>query len=306
MNGWINLDKPLGISSAQAVAKVKHLLYKLPPEYRAGKKIAIGHAGTLDPLASGILPLAVGEATKTVSYMMDAAKSYAFTVTWGQERTTDDSAGEVVVESGNRPEINDINNILQKFTGNISQIPPNYSAIKLAGKRAYDLARSGQEVNIKPREVIVKSLEIYNLTTDNRQLTTDFLCHCGKGTYIRSLARDMGRVLGCYGYVSSLRRVQVGKFNENNAISLENLSDMVHKGMVDFLQPVESALDDILAWDINSTLAVRLRHGQTVDLPYNTEGNGESIFMLARYNGKPVAICKRNEGVMKPVRVFNI
>ncbi len=306
LNGWINLDKPLGISSAQAVAKVKHLLYKLPPEYRAGKKIAIGHAGTLDPLASGILPLAVGEATKTVSYMMDAAKSYAFTVTWGQERTTDDSAGEVVHESGNRPEINDINNILQQFTGNISQIPPNYSAIKLAGKRAYDLARSGQEVNIKPREVIVKSLEIYNLTTDNRQLTTDFLCHCGKGTYIRSLARDMGRVLGCYGYVSSLRRVQVGKFNENNAISLENLSDMVHKGMVDFLQPVESALDDILAWDIDSTLAVRLRHGQTVDLPYNTEGDSESIFMLARYNGKPVAICKRSEGVMKPVRVFNI
>ncbi|MEQ1705752.1 MAG: tRNA pseudouridine(55) synthase TruB [Rickettsiales bacterium] len=323
LNGWINLDKPLGISSAQAVAKVKHLLYKLPPEYRAGKKIAIGHAGTLDPLASGILPLAVGEATKTVSYMMDAAKSYSFTVTWGQERTTDDSAGEVVHESGNRPEINDINNILQQFTGNISQIPPNYSAIKLAGKRAYDLARSGQEVDIKPREVIVKSLEIVtpdllgglgqqtssdDLSLDPRSKAgmTHFLCHCGKGTYIRSLARDMGRVLGCYGYVSSLRRVQVGKFNENNAISLENLSDMVHKGMVDFLQPVESALDDILAWDIDSTLAVRLRHGQTVNLPNIDGGDGEGIFMLARYNGKPVAICKRNEGVMKPVRVFNI
>lgn len=292
MDGWINLDKPLGMTSAHAVAKVKKLL----------RPIKIGHAGTLDPLASGVLPLALGEATKTVSYMMDAAKAYTFTATWGQERATDDRAGEVIAESNNIPEKEAIINILQQFTGNITQTPPNYSAIKLDGVRAYDLARHGLEVDIKPRQVTVKSLEIL----EHKGESTDFICHCGKGTYIRSLARDMGRILGCYGYVSSLRRVQVGKFNEEGAISLENLSDMVHKGRVDFLQPVESALDDILAWDIDSTLEVRLRHGQTVDIPYITEGDGESIFMLARHNGKPVAICKRDEGVMKPVRVFNL
>jgi tRNA pseudouridine55 synthase len=292
LNGWINLDKPLGMSSAHAVAKVKKLL----------RPAKIGHAGTLDPLASGILPLALGEATKTVSYMMDADKSYIFTATWGQERTTDDRAGVVVVESSNIPSKNDITSILQQFTGNITQTPPNYSAIKLDGVRAYDLARHGLEMEIKPRQVTVKSLEILEHT----EQATSFICHCGKGTYIRSLARDMGRVLGCYGYVSSLRRIQVGKFNEEGAISLENLSDMVHKGRVDFLQPVESALDDILAWDIDSALEVRLRHGQTVDIPYIIEGDGESIFMLAQHNGKPVAICKRDNGVMKPVRVFNL
>mgnify|MGYP003394602529 FL=1 len=197
MDGWINLDKPLGMTSAHAVAKVKKLL----------RPIKIGHAGTLDPLASGVLPLALGEATKTVSYMMDAAKAYTFTATWGQERATDDRAGEVIAESNNIPEKEAIINILQQFTGNITKTPPNYSAIKLDGVRAYDLARHGLEVDIKPRQVTVKSLEIL----EHKGESTDFICHCGKGTYIRSLARDMGRILGCYGYVSSLRRVQVGK-----------------------------------------------------------------------------------------------
>ena len=141
---------------------------------------------------------------------------------------------------------------------------------------------------------------------DEKQQTTDFICHCGKGTYIRSLARDMGRLLGCYGYISSLRRLQVGKFNETHAISLENLVEMVHKGEVDFLQPVESALDDILAWDINSTQATRLRQGQTVDIPDIKSGNSDSILVLARDNGKAMAICKWEAGVMKPLRVFNL
>lgn len=292
LNGWIILDKPTGISSAHAVAKVKRLL-------RPDK---IGHAGTLDPLASGILPLALGEATKTVSYMMDAAKSYAFTVTWGQERTTDDSAGEILRESLKRPSKSEIDALLPQFIGKITQIPPDYSAIKLDGKRAYDLARGGQKVEIKPREIFVKSLEI----NDYRPEKTSFTCHCGKGTYIRSLARDMGRLLGCYGYISSLRRLSTGKFNETHAISLENLADMVHKGGVDFLQPVESALDDILARDIDSTQALRLRRGQTVDIPDLGSGDSAGIFMLARENGKAVAICKWQAGVMKPVRVFNL
>ncbi len=292
MNGWIILDKPTGISSAHAVAKVKRLL----------RPAKIGHAGTLDPLASGVLPLALGEATKTVSYMMDTSKSYAFTVTWGQERTTDDSAGEILFESPKRPSREGIDAILNKFTGCINQVPPDYSAIKLDGKRAYELARNEQAVEIKPREIFVKSLEIQNHT----QGYTAFLCHCGKGTYIRSLARDMGRDLGSYGYISSLRRLTVGKFNETSAISLENLADMVHKGEVDFLQPVESALDDILARDIDSTQAIRLRRGQVVDIPDINSGNGASITILARENGKAVAICRWEAGVIKPVRVFNL
>lgn len=248
MDGWINLDKPLDISSARAVAKAKWLLYQLPKKEGIKSKIKIGHAGTLDPLASGILPLAVGKATKTVPYMMDAGKAYKFTVTWGQERTTDDAEGEVTQTSDKCPTNTEIEQILPQFIGNIMQTPPNFSAIKLGGKRAYDLARSGQEVAIKPREVFVKSLEIAStLNTSPLSLTTDFLCHCGKGVYIRSLARDIGRVLGCYGYVSALRRTQVGKFNENNAISLEMLENMVHKGVSNFLQPVEFVLDDILA-----------------------------------------------------------
>ena len=316
LNGWIILDKPTGISSAGAVAKVKRIL----------RPAKIGHAGTLDPLASGILPLALGEATKTVSYMMDAAKSYSFTVTWGQERTTDDAAGEIVNESPNRPAIQDIEKILSQFIGEIMQTPPAYSAIKLDGKRAYDLARKGEEVAIKPRLVAVRSLEIIDSSlrvqrsnlvsssgknwiaasaTPTRNDETSFLCHCGKGTYIRSLARDMGRIMGCYGYISSLRRLNVGKFNESHAILLENLEDMVHKGRVDFLQPVESALDDILAWDIDSTQAMRLRRGQTVHIPDINSGNSGSIFMLARNDGEAVAICKWEAGVMKPVRVFN-
>lgn len=292
LNGWIILDKPTGISSAAAVAKVKRLL----------RPTKIGHAGTLDPLASGVLPLALGEATKTVSYMMDATKAYSFTVTWGQERATDDSEGEVLFESEKRPIKEEISKILPKFIGNISQTPPNYSAIKLDGKRAYDLARSGQDVEIKAREVRVDSLVIQEHSLES----TSFICYCGKGTYIRSLARDMGRVFGCYGHVSSLRRLQVGKFNEIHAISLENLADIVHKGEVDFLQPVESALDDILAWDIDSTQATRLRQGQTVNIPDINSGGSDSIFVLARDNGKAMAICKWEAGVMKPVRVFNL
>ncbi len=255
MDGWINLDKPLGITSANAVAKVKWLLLSnnygaviMPSTagQRIKRKIKIGHAGTLDPLASGILPLALGKATRTVQFMMDSEKYYEFEVTWGQERATDDAEGEVVASSDERPNMAEILSILPQFTGDISQIPPNYSAIKLEGKRAYDLARTGQAVEIKPRQVFVKSLKIEKIT-DGRQLITSFICHCGKGTYIRSLARDMGRVLGCYGYVSALRRTRVGKFTENNAISLEILENMVHKGGSDFLQPVEFVLDDILA-----------------------------------------------------------
>ena len=289
MNGWLILDKPLGISSAHAVAKVKRLL----------KPSKIGHAGTLDPLASGILPLALGEATKTVGYMMDAKKSYAFSVSWGQERSTDDAEGGVVYESVSRPTKIDIDNILQYFTGDIAQTPPSYSAIKVDGKRAYDMARGGEDVELKARKVRVNSLEMVSYHADS----ADFVVLCGKGTYVRSLARDMGRKLGCYGYVSCLRRLSVGKFDESCAISLDNLAEMVHKGDLSFLLPVESALDDILALELDSNSAARLQRGQTVPLHYE-EPNGTLV--RARCDGKLVGICEWANGAIKPVRMFNL
>ena len=281
INGWINLDKPIGMSSAGAVAKVKWLLknavrceasaqYLMTPSQDPVLRLCrpqdlkIGHAGTLDPLATGILPLALGKATKKVSLMIDAGKSYEFTVTWGQERATDDAEGEITQLSENRPTLAEIQAILPQFIGEISQTPPNYSAIKLGGKRAYALARAGEVVEIKSRIVRVDGLLVASLRANKmsvaiqnntdwiasaspRNDTTSFLCHCGKGTYIRSLARDMGRILGCYGYISELRRIKVGKFDESSTISLEMLENMVHKGCLDFLQPVDFVLDDILA-----------------------------------------------------------
>ncbi|NBX03374.1 MAG: tRNA pseudouridine(55) synthase TruB [Alphaproteobacteria bacterium] len=294
INGWIILDKPSGITSAHAVAKVKRLLH---PE-------KIGHAGTLDPLASGILPLALGEATKTVPYMMDAEKIYDFTVTWGQSRDTDDSQGAVINTSEKLPEIGEISAILDGFRGKIQQIPPQYSAIKVDGQRSYDVARSGGVADIKSREVTVYSLEILTHETEK----TTFRCRCSKGTYIRSLARDMGELIGCFGYISMLYRSHVGNFTPKSAISLELLEEMVHKSAPSFeslecIRPVESALDDILARDINSDQAMLLKRGHSLPLPLTEEKTG---ICYARFDGKLIAMCELSPGLMKPVRVFNL
>ena len=291
LNGWIILDKPTGITSAHAVGKVKRLL-------KPGK---IGHAGTLDPLASGILPLALGEATKTMPHMVDTGKSYSFAVTWGEERSGDDCLGEVVQTSEKRPNRDEIEAILPQFTGKIQQIPPAFSAIKVAGQRAYDLARSGINPELKAREVLINSLKITNYQPE----FAEFICHCGKGTYIRSLARDMGRVLGCLGHISRLRRLSVGKYSEKDAISLEVLEEMLHKGDLSFLRPVESALDDILAWDISSDQAALLRHGQTILIEDGT-AQPDGTKVLVRCEGRVVAICEMSFGSMKPDRVFNL
>jgi tRNA pseudouridine55 synthase len=288
MNGWIILDKPSGITSAHAVAKVKRLL----------KPKKLGHAGTLDPLASGVLPLALGEATKTMPYMVDAHKAYSFTVTWGEERDTDDSEGKAVKASQKRPGRGEIEAILPQFTGTILQTPPAYSAIRVDGKRAYDLARGGQQVELKAREITVNSLEIIEYS----QNSTSFICHCTKGTYIRGLARDMGRVLGCLGYISALRRLRVGKFDETHAISLEVLEKEMYKGDLGFLWGIESALDDIPAVTLTETEAIRMQRGQNVVLPLDAD----SSTMIARCNGKLVAICEWENGCLKPKRVFNL
>jgi tRNA pseudouridine55 synthase len=288
MNGWFILDKPTGISSAHAVAKVKRLL----------KPKKIGHAGTLDPLACGVLPLAMGEATKTMAYMIEADKSYRFTVQWGQERDTDDSMGQITAQSDIRPTRDQIEALLPSYTGDIMQLPPNYSAIKIDGKRAYAMARAGEEVILKSRPVKVYKLEIESETPDS----TTLFCHCGKGTYIRSLARDIGRQLGCYGHITYLRRTSVGKFSENHAISLENLTDLVHKGDLSFILPAQSALDDIPAWEVTSRQALLLRQGQ----PIPTDHASDHPRLLAYDEGKLLAICEVSHGTVKAVRVFNL
>ena len=293
INGWIILEKPSGITSAHAVGKVKRLLH---PE-------KIGHAGTLDPLASGILPLALGEATKTVPYMMDAAKIYGFTVTWGQERDTDDSEGAVTSSCDQRPSFEQVQASLPPFIGKIAQTPPAYSAIKVDGKRAYDMAREGEVFALKSREIIVHSLEITSHTAEK----TEFIAHCGKGTYVRSLARDIGRALGCLGHISVLRRLQVGNFAEKDAISLETLEEMVHKNVPDllglgYLRPVESALDDILARDISPDHALLLKRGMVITLPQAEDAG----IVFTRCDGKLIAMCEVSQGLMRPVRVFNL
>ncbi|MDB5557853.1 MAG: tRNA pseudouridine(55) synthase TruB, partial [Enterovirga sp.] len=207
VNGWVILDKPVGMTSTHAVAVVKRSLN--------AKKA--GHAGTLDPLASGILPIALGEATKTVPFVMDGAKSYVFTVTWGVETDTDDAEGRPVQTTDQVPDVAALEALLPRFMGQIEQVPPRYSAIKVAGERAYDVARGGGELELKPRVVVVDRLAIMHHADNKTVLAAD----CGKGTYVRALARDLGRALGCLGHVSALRRTRVGPFTEAQTTSIQ-------------------------------------------------------------------------------------
>jgi tRNA pseudouridine55 synthase len=252
VHGWVILDKPIGMTSTHAVAILKRL-------FQAKRA---GHAGTLDPLASGGLPIALGEATKTVPFVMDGRKRYRFTVAWGEERDTDDTEGRVTQTSALRPSAEAIRELLPRFTGLIEQIPPQYSAIKVQGERAYDLARDGETVELKPRPV-----EIHELTLvehgDNGQSV--FEAECGKGTYVRALARDIGRILGCFGHICALRRTLVGPFREADMIPLEQLEALCNRAasgegsLADALLPVETALDDIPALAVTRADAARLQ-----------------------------------------------
>jgi tRNA pseudouridine55 synthase len=297
-HGWLILDKPQGLTSTDAVNRVKRL-------YQAQKA---GHAGTLDPLATGILPIAFGEATKTVPYVVDGEKSYRFSVTWGAETDTDDVDGKVVKTSDARPERSGIEAILANFTGDIQQTPPQYSAIKVDGERAYDLAREGQVFELAARTVTVHELRITEHAADNTVSTFD--CDCGKGTYVRSLARDMGRLLGCLGHVTVLRRTRVGPFTESAAISLDNLTEIANSaagrdGLMISLRPVETALDDIPALSVTPADAARLNRGQ----PILIRGAGAPILTGPAYalcKGSLVAIGEIQQGELHPLRVFNL
>lgn len=297
-SGWLILDKPAGITSAHAVGKVKRLL----------RPKKIGHGGTLDPMATGILPLALNEATKAFQYVAANTKSYRFTIRWGQETTTDDAEGEVTRSSDARPDRAAIEAALPRFTGEIMQAPPAFSAIKVNGQRAYDRARAGEDVQLAERPVRVDRLTLLD-TPDADHATLEMVC--GKGTYVRSIARDLGQELGCLGHVTVLRRTEVGKFHENRAISLEKLEDIVHSGALkEWLLPISSVLADIPALELDPEATRRMKHGQTVMLPpaeaarLNLE-HGE-ITVQVTSAGTLIAMATASDGQLKPVRIFHV
>ena len=298
VHGWVVLDKPVGMTSTHAVSVIKRLF--------SAKRA--GHAGTLDPLASGCLPIALGEATKTVPFVMDSRKLYRFTIQWGEERDTDDSEGRVVHTSDRRPTADEIRAALPAYIGTIEQVPPQYSAIKIEGERAYDLARDGQTVELKARTVDIGRLELVEVPdADHAVLEAE----CGKGTYVRSLARDIGRVLGCYGHVSALRRVSVGSFTEETMILLENLEAVCHRAaagegsLADALMPVETALDDIPALAIDRSDAARLTRGQAVLLRGRDAPNFRGTVSVT-VAGELLALAELDHGEIVPKRVFNM
>ena len=285
------------MTSTQAVGKVRWL-------FNAQKA---GHGGTLDPLATGLLPIALGEATKTVNWAMAGTKTYRVTVKWGEERTTDDLEGEVSAQNESRPLPVDIESILKQFSGDIMQAPPAFSAIKVAGERAYDLARAGEAVSLAPRPVTIDELRLIDCPDGDH---ARFEVTCGKGTYIRSLARDMGRTLGCFGHVTELRRIRVGALNETHMIQLEKLEEFCNKAPGDNAQkgvllPIETVLDGIPALAIDGSQAQRLKQGQPVLL----RGASAPVAVdavLVTLAGTPVGICTIEQGSLKPKRLFNL
>ena len=290
VHGWVVLDKPYNVGSTPMVGKVRWL-------FSAAKA---GHAGTLDPLATGILPVALGEATKTVPFMMEAAKSYSFEITWGETRSTQDAEGEVIVSSDVRPTAEQITAALPEFRGDIEQVPPKFSAIKIEGKRAYDLARAGEDVEIKSRRVRVDRFEL----TDSTEKTATFDVDCGKGTYIRSLARDLAAALGACGYVSVLRRTRVGPFTLEQSITLDELEKMCDRARVsEGLLSVSTALDDIPVLAVTDQDAIDLKHGRGIAAPPQYL---DSEFIRAEWDGVLIALCRPRDGSLFPKRVFNL
>ncbi len=296
INGWIALDKPAGLTSTRAVSIIRRL-------FNAQKA---GHAGTLDPLATGMLPIALGEATKTVAHMVDAQKIYEFTLKWGEETDTGDTEGTITETSDKRPDETAVRDVLEQFRGEITQTPPRYSAILIDGERAYDLARHGEEFEIPSRQVEIFELELLKTS----EIEASFRTRCGKGTYIRSLARDIARQLGTFAHIINLRRLSVGTFCADDMIKLEMLEELGHKGddrsgLMECLLPIETVLDDIPACAVDLAEANRLRQGQAVilrgrDAPVHQE------LVLVKNRKTPVALASIECGMLKPKRVFNL
>ena len=293
IHGWVVLDKPLGLSSAQGVAAVKRIL-------RTGgfPKTKIGHGGTLDPLATGVLPIALGEATKLAGRMLDATKGYAFEVRWGQATATDDAEGEVVAESDMRPTRDAIEAVLPQFRGPIVQVPPGFSALKVDGVRAYKLARAGEAFELAARHLTIHALDLVGCDTD----TARFEVTCSKGTYVRSLARDIALALDTVGHVSALRRTRSGPFTLAQAISLDNWAALLQEaGLEQAVLPLTAGLDDIPAYAVSPEEATALRQGRT--LPGHPAYHG---LYLATDGPVPVALVDIDATAIRVVRGFNL
>ncbi len=288
VDGWICLDKAVGLTSTQAVARLKYL-------FNAKKA---GHAGTLDPLASGVLPIAFGEATKTVPIVQDGIKVYRFGVKWGEETDTDDAEGRVVATSDRRPSAQEIGAQLGGFIGVISQVPPAFSAIKVGGERAYDLARDGVALVMTPREVVIHRLDLISSQPDEAV----FEAECGKGTYVRAIARDLGRLLGCYGHVASLRRTRVGPFCSDEAVTLDELRNA--SAVAQAMQPVEAGLAELPRLAVDRDGAATLRRGQKL-LLRGAHMPAEGPAYVACF-GAPVALGVVEAGYFVSSRVFNL
>jgi tRNA pseudouridine55 synthase len=289
------LDKPLGMTSTRAVSAVRRL-------FDAQKA---GHAGTLDPLATGVLPIALGEATKTVPFAVDGDKTYRFTVRWGAETPTDDTEGEAIERRDARPTRHEIEGLLPRFRGEIMQVPPKFSAIRVEGARAYDLARDGEEVILEPRPVRIDDLSLIDCPDRD---TAVLEARCGKGTYVRALARDMGRALGVLGHVIRLRRMAVGSFTEHDAVTLDALTAAAEEGpdgLRRCLKPVEAALDNLAGLMVSSSDAASLARGQAVLI----RGRDAPILsgpVYAVSKGRLVALAEVDRGTLRPTRVFNL
>jgi len=297
VHGWLILDKPKGVTSAKAVAMVKRA---------TGART--GHAGTLDPLATGVLPLALGEATKTARFISAERKEYRFRIGWGEARDTGDSEGAVTGETGVRPDRDRILATLPRFVGTLQQTPPAYSAIKIGGQRAYALARAGKSPEMRARTVQIDTLTLLDIPHPDH---ADFVARVGEGTYIRSLARDLAEALGTLGHIVELRRLSVGRFTEINAISLDLAVSLGHSlAASEHLLPIETALDDIPALALTADETARLRHGQRVSPLQATEQGrldelGQGTIVGAKHNHLLVGLARIEDGTLRPVRIIN-
>jgi tRNA pseudouridine55 synthase len=302
ISGWIILDKKSGITSRQAISKISKIF----------KFNKIGHGGTLDPLATGVLPIAVGEATKLISFIQNKKKKYSFTIRWGEATDTDDSEGKIIKKSNSRPNKEEIQNALISFIGKIQQIPPNFSAIKIDGERSYNLARKNISVRHKPRQIEVREFTLKKILNID---TAEFEVICGKGTYIRSLARDLAEKLNTKGHIIKLRRHFVGNFNEKDKIFIDFSEEIIHSPtFLEKIIPIEKVLDDIPALFLTKTEAMKLRQGQKIRLNslnfkknfIKEHPNYQEFETVYTVNDKKlVALIEIDDGLVKPKRIIN-
>lgn len=302
MHGWLILDKPHGLGSTQAVSAVKRALRTQREVLGGTEKWKVGHGGTLDPLATGVLPIAIGEATKLAGRMLDSDKIYDFTIAFGAQTDTLDLEGKVIAESDVRPTLAELEAILPRFTGPIEQAPPAYSAILIDGQRAYDLARKGEQVEMKTRSVTIHALAIAGQEEEEGALASVTLtAHVSKGTYIRSLARDIALALGTVGHVTMLRRIKAGPFTLETAISLDKLDEAARGGDIgELMLPLTAGLDDIPALAVSPDEALALRQGKML------MGKPHTGLLLAMLGDTPVALVESSGPEIRVVRGFNL